>query len=227
MIRRSTGPRSRSERGRATSVANADARGRPRRSVLSLGGSVRIAMKLRIATAVVACVVLAGVAWVLTLSTPPAAQTARFAGFTNGVVGLAPVFSTLHTNYAATIQRWLQAGTNVAEFTITNQQNCAIWLYPVGRICTTEASSMSEDTPLLNAPNFSGIRLPPGQAATVQVAVLPHQTPWRLQFSYHRESCSDTFWNRVKTLPEFLRAVGTRTPVRAEMHTIESDLFER
>jgi hypothetical protein len=45
------------------------------------------------------------------------------------VVGLAPVFSTLHTNYAATIQRWLEAGTNVAEFTITNQQSCAIWLY--------------------------------------------------------------------------------------------------
>ncbi len=98
-------------------------------------------MKLRIAIAVVACVVLAGVAWVFTLSAPSATQTVRFAGFTNSVVGLAPVFSTLHTNYAATIQRWLDAGTNVAEFTITNQQSCAIWLYPVGRICTTAASS--------------------------------------------------------------------------------------
>jgi hypothetical protein len=86
---------------------------------------------------------------------------------------------------------------------------------------------MSDDTPLLNAPDFSGTRLPTGQAASVQVAVLPHQTAWRLQLHYHRDSCSDTFWNRVKTLPEVLRAVGTRTPVRAEMQRIDSDVIER
>ena len=189
-------------------------------------------MKRRILVAVVACVALVGVAWVFTSSAPPAIQTARFARFTNGVVGLALVFSALHTNYAAAIQRWLDAGTNVAEFTITNQQSCAIWLSPVGYIGTAEATPndpklMSGVTPLLNAPNFSGIRLPPGQAATVQVAVFPHQSPWRLQLSYHRESCSDSFVNNLKTLPESLRARAAGRPIQAEMHTIESDLIDR
>ena len=160
--------------------------------------------------------------------TPSAAQGIRFASFTNGIVGaVAPVFSTLTTNNAATIQRWLAAGTNAAEFTITNQQSCAIWLFPLGRICTEEAQPMRDETPLLNAPNFSGIRVPPGQVATVQVAVLPHQAPWRLQLYYHRDSCSDTFLNRLRLLPQTLRAATTGKPVQMQMHTIESELIDR
>lgn len=184
-------------------------------------------MKRRITLTVVACVVFAGVTWVLTSPTPPAVQTVRFTGITNGVVGLATVFSTLHTNYAATIQRWLDAGTNVAEFTITNQQSCAIWLCPVGRMCAAEASSMNDETPLLNAPNFSGIRLSPGQAATVQVALLARHAPWKLQLSYHRESCSDSFVNNLNALPEFIRARAAGRPVQAEMHTITSESIDR
>jgi len=184
-------------------------------------------MKRQITVAVVACVALVGVTWVFTSSAPPAIQTAHFARFTNGVVGLAPVFSTLHTNYSATIQRWLDAGTNVAEFTITNQQSCAIWLFPVGHISTGETRTMSDDTPLLNAPNFSGIRLSPGQASIVQVAVLPHQGPWRLRLSYHRESCSDSFLNKLKALPESMRARKAGRPIQAETHTIESNLIDR
>ena len=155
-------------------------------------------------------------------------QPIRFAGFTNGLVGaVPPVFATLSTNYAATVQRWLAAGTNGAEFTITNQQSCAIWLSPLGLICTEEATPMRDATPLLNAPNFSGIRVPPGQAATVQVAVLPHQAPWRLQLYYHRDACSDTFLNRLRLLAQSLRAMTTGKPVQMQMHTIESELIDR
>ena len=185
-------------------------------------------MKRRITMAVVASVALAGTALVLTRPTPSMSQPIRFAGFTNGVVGaVAPVFATLSTNNAATIQRWQAAGTNGAEFTITNQQSCAIWLFPLGGICTDGAKPMREETPLLNAPNFSGIRVPPGQAATVRVAVLPHQAPWRLQLYYHRDSCSDTFLKRLRLLPQSLRAMTTGRPVQMQMHTIESDLIDR
>jgi len=86
---------------------------------------------------------------------------------------------------------------------------------------------MSDDTPLLNAPNFSGIRLSPGQASIVQVAVLPHQGPWRLRLSYHRESCSDSFLNKLKALPESMRARKAGRPIQAETHTIESNLIDR
>ncbi len=183
-------------------------------------------MKRRITISVVGCFVIAIVALMFTRPAPPTPQPIRFAGFTKRVVGaVAPVFASLTTNNAASIQRWLAAGTNGAVFTITNQQTCAIWLFPLGRMCTDEAIPMRDETPLLNAPNFSGIRVAPGQSATVQVAVLPHQAPWRLQLYYHRDSCSDTFLNRLRLLPQSLRAMTTGRPVQMQMNTIESDLI--
>ena len=85
---------------------------------------------------------------------------------------------------------------------------------------------MRDETPLLNAPDFSGIRLSPGQVAEVQVAALPHHAPWRLQLYYHRDSCSDSFLNNLKMLPESLRARATGKPVQMQMHTIESQLID-
>ncbi len=184
-------------------------------------------MKLRITMALLGCLAVIGVVLLLTRPSPAAPQSIRFAGVTNGVVGaVAPVFASLTTNNAASIQQWLAAGTNSAVFTITNQQSCAIWLFPLGRICTKEATPMRDETPLLNAPNFSGIRLSPGQVADVQVAVLPHHAPWRLQLYYHRDSCSDSFLNNLKMLPESLRARATGQPVQMQMHTIESELID-
>jgi hypothetical protein len=180
-------------------------------------------MKLLITIVLLGCLAFVGVALLFTRPSPAAPQSIRFAGVTNGVVGaFAPVFATLTTNYAAIIQRWLTAGTNVAVFTITNQQTCAIWLFPVGRICTVEATPMRDETPVLNAPNFSGIRLSPGQAADIQVAVLPHHAPWRLQLNYHRESCSDSFLNNLK----ILRARMTGRALQMQMPTIESELID-
>src|ERR1051325_9906155 len=179
-------------------------------------------MKQRIIVLAVVCAAFAVVTWILTRPIPSLPQPIRFMGFTNGVVGaVTPVFATLRPNNTAAIQRWLAAGTNGAEFTITNRQSCAIWLFPFGRICTEEATPMRDETPLLNAPNMSGIRVPPGETATVQVAVLPHQAPWRLQLYYHRDSCSDSFLNNLKMLPESLHARATGKPVRMQMHTID------
>src|SRR5215471_13620622 len=127
----------------------------------------------------VACLAIVCIALFVVRPASRTPQRVRFTGFTNGVVGaITPTFASLTTNNAAGIQRWLTAGTNGAVFAITNQQSSAIWVFPLGRMCTDEAVPMRDETPLLNAPTFSGIRLLPGQAADIQVAVLPHSAPW-------------------------------------------------
>jgi hypothetical protein len=181
-------------------------------------------MKPRITIALLGCLAVIGVMLLFTRPTPAAPQSVRFAGFTNGVVGpIAPVYATLNTNTAANFQRWLTAGTNAAVFTITNEQTCAIWLYPFARICT-EDDKPTPEMALLNAPSFSGIRLSPGEVADIQVAMLPHHGPWRLQLSYHRDSCGDSFLKHFKRLPEEFRARAMGRPVQVQMHTIDSEL---
>ena len=153
-----------------------------------------------------------------TVATSP--QPISFSGYTNGVVGaVAPVFATLTTNHATVIQRWLADGTNTALFTITNQQSCDIILFPLGRIINAGAHPTNDETPILNAPNFSGIRLKPREVATIQVAVLPHQAPWRMLFSYNR-------MDQHVGLAESLGAMIFRKPIQAQMHTIESDFID-
>src|SRR3954464_3789114 len=100
-------------------------------------GHSRSAMKLRITIAIVGCLAIVGVVLLFLPGAPTAPQSIRFVGLTNGVAGaVTPVFVSLTTNNAATIPRWLAAGTNGAVFAITNQQTCAIWLFPLARICT-------------------------------------------------------------------------------------------
>jgi hypothetical protein len=154
-----------------------------------------------------------------TVATSP--QPVSFNGFTNGFVGtLAPVFASLTTNHAAVIQQWLTDGTNSAVFTITNQQSCDIWFFPLGRICNAGAHPTNDETPILNAPNFSGIRLRPRQGSIIQVAVLPHQSPWRMQFYYTRTDQKFGFL-------ENMRATTTGSPVHLHTFTIESDFIDK
>jgi hypothetical protein len=124
----------------------------------------------------------------------PAPQPITFVGYTNGVVGvIAPVFAQMTADRAAVIQQWLTSGTNGIVFIITNRQNCAIDLNSAGRMISAGAQSMNQETPLLNAPTSSGIRLQPGQVATVQVAMLPHQAPWYFQINYFRTDTREAF----------------------------------
>ena len=147
-------------------------------------------------------------------------QAVSFSGYTNGVVGaIAPEFAKFSTDNAAFIQRWLAAGTNGALFTITNQQSCDICIFPWARIFNAGAHPTNERTPLLNAPNFSGIRLKPHQAATIQVAVISHEAPWRMMFSYTRREPAG--------LAESLRANITRKPIHIHSYRIESDTIDK
>jgi hypothetical protein len=152
---------------------------------------------------------------------PTSPQPVSFSGYTNGVVGaIVPVFATFTTNDAAVIQRWLADGTNGALFTITNRQSCDIWIFPLGRIINAGGHAAYDETPLLNAPNFSGIRLKPRQVATIEVAVLPHEAPWRMSFSYTRT-------DQHIGLAESLHAMITRKPIHLQSYFIESDLIDK
>jgi hypothetical protein len=183
-------------------------------------------MKIKILISLACCLVVFGFLMLFKQPMTVRTQSIRLTGFTNGFVGVvATINASLSSNNAASFQHWLDAGTNSAVFAITNQQTCAIWLYPVGRICSTNATQASEETLLINTPTFSGIKLSPGQHAEILVAVTPQQSPWRLQVYYSRDSCSDSFLNRLKMLPSSLRAQATGTPIEIPMNTIESDLI--
>src|SRR5215467_11437793 len=103
-----------------------------------------------------------------------------FAGFTLGVVGsIVPVFAQLSPDRAVTIQAWLAAGANGAAFTITNDYGRPIRILPIARIRNGGAC---DEAPLLNAPNFSGIPVEPGQSCSVQIAMIARQAPWQVLF---------------------------------------------
>ena len=172
--------------------------------------------------------VFAAVLCVLQPSSSRAPEVASFSGTTNGMVGaIAPTFSTLSSNCAASISRWINGGTNAALFTITNQQVCSIWVSPFVYICSGAMQSSREMMPLLDAPTCSGIKLAPGQIVTVRVASVAVETPWRAEFYYTRDSCSDSLRNKIRMIPEELRALTTRTPVRVESHVIRSEVVDK
>jgi hypothetical protein len=153
--------------------------------------------------------------WLVLLPKPPGLGIG-LSGFTNGVIGpIAPTFGKMTTNHAAAVQAWLAAGTNGALFTVTNQHTYAIDIFPVARIYTTNANPIQ--TPLLNAPTWSGIPLPPGQVATVQVAGLPHSFPWRVELCYHRRQSSDWASAMFESVSGALKAT----------HSMQSDWIEK
>lgn len=140
-----------------------------------------------------------------------------FAGFTNGAVGpIAPTFSTLTANNTAAIRAWLAAGTNGAVFTVTNQHSYAIDIFPVARIYTA-TNVISIETPLLNAPTWSGISLLPGQTKTIQVAALAQGTPWKLAIIYYRRQSSSWLGSMAESLSGVLRQV----------HSTDSDWIKK
>lgn len=152
---------------------------------------------------------------------PTALESASFIGYTNYVVGtFGPVFGIISTTHAATIQRWLDAGTNAALFTITNRQVCAILLSPLANTYKGGPRALRESKPLIDA-GFPGIRLAPGQVVTVPVAIIPSHAAQNVEFYYTRDIDTDSFFNRVRHLPEDIsRSVLKNRPVRVETFKI-------
>ena len=110
-------------------------------------------------------------------------QQAKFLGFTH----LAPggLRNTFATNYTAFLHEWYATGTNVALFSITNQLRSPVLLYPyVGFFAETNVERSCYETLVLNADNGYGVVLRPGQAVTVEIAVLPGRGSGRVRFGY-------------------------------------------
>ena len=132
-------------------------------------------------------VLLAVSLWVLSFSKPRGAphrlQQAWFIGRTNGAPNT--FASTLPAHYRPFIREWLTSGTNVALFSITNNLRRSILLYPyVGFFDTTNDVRQRYATVLLNAPDAYGVFLHPGQAAQLEVAIVPRQGPGSVRFGY-------------------------------------------
>ncbi len=152
-------------------------------------------------------------------SSKPTIQRIGFAGLTNGVVGtMAPLVSSMGPSHAANVRAWLAGGTNGAMFTVTNHQSFPIDVVPFGRMYTNQNDQARNFVPLLNVSGMQGLSLQPGQSATVQVALLPHHGPWKVELYYRSDS-------RLKQLLDSL----TRGRIDLPGHggRMESDWIEK
>jgi hypothetical protein len=133
-----------------------------------------------------------------------------FAGFTRGVVGpIVPIFAQLTPERGAIIQAWRAAGANGAAFTITNDFSRLIRVYPIARI---RSGGASDEAPLLNSLNFSGVPVEPGQSGPIQIAMIARQAPWQALFFYdYQVRCAER------------AALGPEESWLVQRHTIQSE----
>lgn len=125
------------------------------------------------------------------------------------------------------IQRWTEAGARSAVFILTNEQRRSIFLSPYGRLNTEGEATKSYLTPVLNSPSFSVFCVPPGDVATIEVAVIQNKVPWQLELYYIRDAYSDSFLRFLRMLPEPIRRRITSTAAPSKRHTLESEWINR
>lgn len=149
----------------------------------------------------------------LRLVTPSTAPktTAHFLGFTNGITGpLVRTFTAAIPNVTAAIpngsnfvQQWLASGTNVALFSVTNYEGCAIDFLGICNWYTKSRGMDNELIPILNVRYIDGNLIQPGRVFLAEVPVVPHGEPWRVAFFYHRHhKLATLFWQKLKGLPD-------------------------
>lgn len=121
---------------------------------------------------------------------PLPSPTARFMSLTNCVpgntslVGLGPLAAFARLD-PRPVQEWFAAGTNAAVFSVSNSLDRGIDLLPVARLATAEdKGGWGRETPLLLSAGQAGVWLKPGQTGLVQVARIPHEGAFRVQFCY-------------------------------------------
>jgi|ERR1043166_877101 hypothetical protein len=157
-------------------------------------------------------------AWLVSMATRPepvpSVERMGFAGFTNGLAGPFAISFALTTNHTEAMQAWQDAGTNGATFVITNRHRWPMGVPPVATF--KEKRGRQQDTPVIDA--AAGLlTLFPGQVATVHVAVLPHEGPWKVKMDYLEMP-------RTSPLTPILQALHVdREPDGGEM---ESDWIE-
>jgi hypothetical protein len=96
---------------------------------------------------------------------------------------------------AQRMQHWLDRGTNVAVFSITNNLAQHVTLLQFARFEGNDGFRQIEDTPILT----SGLPyVPPGESIKIRVAVLPHTGPWRIQVDYLPDPAAEGYFGVVK-----------------------------
>jgi hypothetical protein len=105
----------------------------------------------------------------------------RLAGLGQGRPGT--FTSSLPAHYDAFRRDWLASGTNVAVFTVTNGTSRSLLLQPyAGFFEETNAPRSRYETVLPASPDGYGFLLRPGEARTVEVAILPREGSGFIRF---------------------------------------------
>lgn len=144
---------------------------------------------------------------------PYAPQSALYLGTTNGVVApqLPTFLKALTPDDSARLAAWLAAGTNSAVYNFTNREVCTVILFPFVRISELAAGKPAHTAPLLNVPDFSGIRVEPGGVTQLLIPIPTESGTWEPHFSYTLHSCSSTYpgYLKYKDLPQSLLCLLT------------------
>ena len=173
-------------------------------------------MKSRYIIAAAICAALG--AWCLTSLVPAGSQPAavrpsiRFVAFTNAILGpQEPILAMPGSRHQTALQSWFASGTNAAIFTITNHQNRTLLITAHGQLFTQGRNPDRELAYLLQPTGFPEFFLPPGQAATIQVAFRLRRGPWKLRLSFSRDSREHSVSDVLRGLS---RALGRPSPIQ-------------
>jgi hypothetical protein len=118
---------------------------------------------------------------------------AGFQGLTNGVPHwnrTLDFFIRMSPQHAQLMQEWFKAGTNTARFSVTNTTRDAV---RVGCFAQFETAWTKLETPVVNARNYRGVFIGPGEVAVVEVARFSCDTRWRVGFCYVRDDGKSHF----------------------------------
>ena len=176
------------------------------------------------------CLLFVLLAFVIPLSLPPYShppQSAHFLMTTNGIVGpqLPTFLKALTPTEAARLTDWLAAGTNSAVYAFTNREVCTVYLFPFVTMANPSGGKSSHTGPLLNVPDFSGIRVEPGGVAELLVPIPTELGTWQPEFGYTLNSCSPTYpgYLKYKDLPESLVCLLTGKSFASSTIRIQTD----
>lgn len=124
-------------------------------------------------------------AWLVSMATrPEPIPPVERVGFAGIIQGQTTVFVTsfgANTNGGAVMQKWLDAGSNSVALIITNHHPFVMGIGPIAVF--KEKRGVQQETPLTDA-MMGFLAFGQGQVATVHVAVLPHQGPWKVKIEY-------------------------------------------
>lgn len=162
------------------------------------------------------CLLFVLLTFVVPLALPPYShppQSAHYLRSTNGIVGpqLPTFLKALTPTDAARLTDWLVAGTNAAVYVFTNREVCTVFLFPFVRVTSPPGGKVSHTVPLLNVPDFNGIRVEPGNVVELLVPIPTEPGTWQPEIGYTLNSCSPTYPGYLKYKDLSLSLAGLLT----------------